>query len=306
MYTENHLPESRMDFEFTTHLTKLLSIPPSRITIQYLVGGMLNVTVRASFTPPVDLSQFGHAQSVPSVILKYSPPYVAFEPDVPLSTVRQDIEAHALVLLDPKSKSALPVSSLFTKYPNVKIPRLIHFDREEHVLIMADLGSSVVKIDDWLTQEPAPHPEDVERIAKDLGRFLAEFVNVTSEPNLEVLSLFPSNSDLKNQLDIFLLKNVRTVLQDVPDAETLIKRLEDATRDSKKTNLCLGMFDLWRNNIIIDSDMNMCLIDWEYFGLSNASCEISELGRDPFSFSFIFIYLMLISFSFFLSFFFGY
>ena len=288
--TENQLPESRMDFDFTTHLTKLLSISASQITIQYLVGGMLNVTVRASFTPPVDLSQFGHAQSVPSVILKYSPPYMASEPHVPLSTVRQDIEAHALVLLDPKSKSALPVSSLFTKYPNVKIPQLIHFDGEEHVLIMTDLGSSVVKIDDWLTQEPAPNPEDVERIAKDLGRFLAEFVNATSAPSVKVLSLFPSNSGLKNQFDIFLINNLRAVLQDVPDAETLIKRVEDVARDSKKTSLCLGMFDLWRNNIIIDSDMNICLIDWEYFGLSNASCEISELGGDPFSFhSFLYI-----------------
>jgi hypothetical protein len=80
-----------------------------------------------------------------------------------------------VVLLDPNSESSalLPVSSLFTKYPNVKTPRLIHHDYEERLLIMTDLGSSVVTIDDdWLThwQEPgpAPLPEDVECIAKDL------------------------------------------------------------------------------------------------------------------------------------------
>ena len=107
----------------------------------------------------------------------------------------------------------------------------------------------MVKIDNWLTQEPAPNPEDVERISKDLGRFLAEFVNATNEPSVKVLSLFPSNSGLKIQFDIFLLNNLRAVLQDVPDAETLIKRVEDVARDPRKTELCLGMVDLWCNNI---------------------------------------------------------
>ena len=84
------------------------------------------------------------------------------EPWVPSNTIGQDIEARALVLLDLNSESAIPVSSLFAKYPNVKTPRHIHHDYEERVVIMADLGSSVVTIDDLLTQEPAPLYEDVE------------------------------------------------------------------------------------------------------------------------------------------------
>jgi hypothetical protein len=141
-----------MDFDFTTHLSKLLSIPPSQISIQVLIGGLLNAAVRASFTPPVDLTQFGHPPSARSVVLKHAPPYMFSEPCSPLNTIRQDIEARALVLLDPKSSessSLLPaVIFLFTKYPNIKTPRLIHHDCEESVLIMADLGSSVVTIED--------------------------------------------------------------------------------------------------------------------------------------------------------------
>jgi hypothetical protein len=196
-----------MAFDFTTHLSKLLSVPPSQITIQVLTGGLTNVAVRASFTPPVDLTRFGHPQSVPSIVLKYAPPYMISEPSVPCSTIRQDIEARALVLLYPNSASPLPVSSLFTKYPNVKTPRLIHHDYEERVLIMTDLGSSVVTIDDWLTQEPPPLPEDVERIATDLGRFLGEFVIATSNPNVERLSLLqlPSNSDLIQQYNVYMV-----------------------------------------------------------------------------------------------------
>jgi hypothetical protein len=269
-----------MDFDFTTHLSKLLSVPPRQITIQVLTGGVINAAVRASFTPPVDLTRFGHPQSVSSVVLKYAPPYMANEPWVPLDTIRQDIEARALVLLDPNSESALPVSSLFTKYPNVKTPRLIHHDYEERVLIMTDLGSSVVTIDDWLTQEPAPLPEDVERIAMDLGRFLAEFVLATSNPSAEHLLLvqLPSNAASLRQFDGYVVNNLKAVLQNVvPDVDVLTKRVDDAARESRKTDSCLGMVDLWCKNIVIDSDKNICLLDWEYFGWSNASCEMSLL-----------------------------
>ena len=269
-----------MDFDFTTHLSRLLSISPSQITIQVLTGGLLNAAVRASFTPPVDLTRFGHPRSVRSVVLKYAPPYMVSEPLVPLNTIRQDIEARALVLLDPNSKSALPVSSLFTKYPNVKTPRLIHHDYEERVLIMTDLGSSVVTIDDWLTQEPAPLPEDVQRIAKDLGCFLGEFVIATSKPSVELLSLLqlPSNSALVHHFDEYAVNNLKVVLQGVPDADILVKRVEDAAIDSRKTESCLGMNDMWSRNIVIDSDKNICLLDWEQFGWSNAGCEMGLLG----------------------------
>ena len=269
-----------MDFDFTTHLSKLLSVPSSRITVQVLTGGLTNAAVRASFNPPVDLTRFGHPQSVPSVVLKYTPPYMANEPSLPLNTIRQDIEARALVLLDPNSESALPVSSLFKKYPSVKTPRLIHHDYEERVLIMTDLGSSVVTIDDWLTQEPAPLLEDVERMATDLGRFLGEFVIATSKPSVELLSLLrlPSNAALLDQLDRYTVDNIKDILHGVPDVDILTKRVEDAARDFRKTESCLGMVDLWRMNIVIDSDKNICLLDWELFGWSNASWEMSLFG----------------------------
>ena len=148
---------------------------------------------------------------------------------------------------------------------------------------MADLGSSVIEIDDWLTQEPPPSLEEVERIAKDLGRFLGEFVIATSKPSIEFQVLLshlrlPSNSALIHQFDGYVVNNLKDVLQDVPDVDILTKRVEDAARDSRKTDTCLGMVDLWRKNIVIDSDNNICLLDWEQFGWSNASCEMSLLG----------------------------
>ncbi|KAF9244450.1 kinase-like domain-containing protein [Melanogaster broomeanus] len=250
---------SGMDFDFTAYLSKLLSLPPDQITIQ--ISHALDTP-----TP------------TPSIVLKYAPPFMATDPSQPLHVIRQYVEARALVLLDPSSESPLPVSSLLTKYPNFKIPRFIHHDTEQNVLMMTDLGSSVMTLDVWLAQEPAPQAEEVVRIAKDLGQFLAEFVLATSEPTIEVLAR-ASNSVMLDQFYSYFVKITRTVLtsQGVPDAEVLVSRLDKAFRDSGKRESCLGMVDLWTSNILIDSNTNVCLIDWEFFGLSNASCELSLL-----------------------------
>ena len=47
---------------------------------------------------------------------------------------------------------------------------------------MTDFGSSVVTIDDWLTQESTLSLEDVERIAKDLGTVWLVQCNLRDEP----------------------------------------------------------------------------------------------------------------------------
>ncbi|KAF9244441.1 kinase-like domain-containing protein [Melanogaster broomeanus] len=266
-----------MDFDFTAYLSQLLSLPSDQITIQILTGGFCNVTVRASFSHPVHLTRFGHPYSIPSIVLKYAPPFMATDPSQPLHVIRQHVEARALVLLDPLSESPLPVSSLLTKYPNFKIPRLIHHDIEHSILMMTDLGSSVT-LDAWLAQEPAPQAEEVARIAKDLGQFLAEFVLATSEPNAEILAR-ASNVAMVDQFYSDSVNLTKTVLtnQGIPDAEMLVRRIDEALRDAGQTNSCLGIVDLWAPNILINADNNICLIDWEYFGLSSASSELSML-----------------------------
>ncbi|KIO03574.1 hypothetical protein M404DRAFT_1001093 [Pisolithus tinctorius Marx 270] len=267
-----------MDFDFTAYLAKLLYLPPNQITIQFLTGGFCNVTVRASFTPPADLTRFGHSKSVPSIVIKYAPPFMATDPSQPLNVIRQDIEARALLLLDPTSPTPLPVSSLLIKYPNFRIPRFIHHDVESSVLMMTDLGTAVATVDEWLSRDPPPTAEEVQRVASDLGQFLAEFVMATREPSADVLARAP-NSAMVDQFYSDSLNITRTVLNrhGVSDAETLVRRVERAFRDADKTDRCLGMVDLWTSNILIDPDNNICLVDWEHFGLSNASCELSML-----------------------------
>ena len=47
---------------------------------------------------------------------------------------------------------------------------------------------------------------------------------------------------------------------------SLTKRVEDAVRDSRKTDSRLGMVDIWHKNIVTDSDKNICLLGWEQIG----------------------------------------
>ncbi|KIO15803.1 hypothetical protein M407DRAFT_34598 [Tulasnella calospora MUT 4182] len=37
---------------------------------------------------------------------------------------------------------------------------------------------------------------------------------------------------------------------------------------------CLGMVDLWSGNTLISADGELCLLDWEDFGLSDPGCEL--------------------------------
>jgi len=266
-----------LKFNFQPYLSSLLSVPPNRISIEVLTGGISNVTARATFSPPADLSKFGLSQSVDSIVLKYAPPFMPDDPTQMMPVARQSIEARALALLSPHSKNALPLSPLFTKYPSVKIPRLIHHDTENNVLSMTDLGQAQT-LYNWLVREPAPPVQDAEHIATVLGSFLAEFALATRNPTAEILA-HASNSALTDNYYGSVVKMTRKVLTEagIADAETLAMRVDRVSRDLDKAEPCLGMVDLWAGNVLVDSHRNCGLVDWEYFGLSSPSFELSRL-----------------------------
>ena len=57
-----------------------------------------------------------------------------------------------------------------------------------------------------------------------------------------------------------MVNNPKAVLQDVLDVDVLTKCVEDVAREFRKAESRLGMVDLWRRNIVIDSDKNICLL----------------------------------------------
>ncbi|KDQ13599.1 hypothetical protein BOTBODRAFT_188338 [Botryobasidium botryosum FD-172 SS1] len=251
------------------YLASSLSLSAHRIKIQPLAGGFCNTTVRASFSPPIYMPQLGF---LGSIIVKYALPHAA--PSDPTHH-HQIVEARALALLDPRSPDPLAISALALKCSSIKIPRLVFHDAERRVLAMTDLGDAL-PLDDWLTSDPPPPDCEVQHTAAALGRFLAEFAVGTSNPSAQTLAR-ASNAVLMDAWYADVIRLMRTVLARarIDDADVLVARAHRSLQEIGEVESCLGMVDLWTGNVLVDSQGNCGLIDWECFGLSSASCELS-------------------------------
>ncbi|KAF8817267.1 hypothetical protein BYT27DRAFT_7153412 [Phlegmacium glaucopus] len=266
-----------MGFDFLSHLSSYFSIPPNQITIKELTGGYVNETARAIFTPPVDLSRLGFSRPIRSIICKFAPPFMASNPSQPIDVYRQYAEANALTLLNPESASPLPASSLFKKYPSITIPRLVHHDRSVNVLSMTDLGATT-NLDQWLSSEPGPPIQDVERIAATLGQFFAEYYRSTQNPTPEMLERASNKPLLQGWYDAIVTLTKEVIAKEgVADGDVLVGRIEHCYSQYMKAETCIGIVDLWAGNVLIDPIGNPCIVDWEYFGLSSASFELVGL-----------------------------
>lgn len=268
------------DFDFVSYLSTVLSIPLDHITVNRLTGGHINLTVRAIFSPPADFSCIGQTpQFFDSVILKYATPFTVSNPTQTVSLERQAIEARALTLMSPDCGIIPGVSSLRAKYPSVKIPRLVHLDEERRVIWITDLGTQTRMVLDWLTSEPGPSPHDIERIASTTAQFLAEFASITRNPPADILP----NLKTVGQFYEFLGSTPKKVLDssgvDVPDAGILTARAIAGLEDCGKVEPCIGMVDMWHGCILVHEDGSCGLVDFEWFGLSDAGNELGMFGK---------------------------
>ena len=255
-------------FDFALYLTSFLSAPTKNIFIHPLDGGLTNFTVRATFTPP---AQFKQSRHLSSVVLKYAPPFLAADPSQPMSVRRQVVEAHALSLLSRGSIAT--ISEVLSRFPTIRIPELIHHDTEQNVLWMTDLGDTMT-LSNYLASDPPS--SNIERIAAHLGEFFAEFFSATRDPSDDVL---PPATHSEGTYS-FLAELTKKILEQAgnADAERLAERVNEGLKSSGTVEPCLGMVDLWPGSILIDSQGDCGLVDWEYFGRSTASSELGMLG----------------------------
>src|SRR6202044_1559295 len=141
--------------------------------------------------------------------------------------------AEALGLLSGCSIPA--ISKVLSKFPNLRIPKLIHRDAERNVLCMTDLGEART-LSQYLTSDPPL--DDIKRIATNLGQFLAELFIATRDPSADILSLVSNPGDTS-----FLASVTKTVLTTagIMNAELLAERVNRALQSNGKVEPCLGM-----------------------------------------------------------------
>ncbi|KAF9465831.1 kinase-like domain-containing protein [Collybia nuda] len=260
-------------FEFHSYLaSKFSNQTKLQITTKPLQGGFTNLTIRASFQPPVEYE----THLLESVILKYAPPFVASDPTQPLSVYRQTIEAEALRILSGSGDIPAISELLQTYVGRVRVPQLVYHDVEENILWISDLGETNT-LSKYLTFTPTPSAPDIKDTAIALGSFLGKLFVATRDPAPDAIALL-SRPNVNEIVELVGGMTKKSLLRShFSEAESLAARVEEALRDGGKQEQCIGMVDLWPESILIDSSRQCGLIDWEYFGLSNAASEIGML-----------------------------
>ncbi|MDZ7682826.1 MAG: phosphotransferase [Fodinibius sp.] len=229
------IPEEKIFAILSRHLTGFNPVGE----LQPLMGGNLNHVWRLQ----------GQEQSL---IIKYAPPHIATNPEVPLSPKRLTFEARALALF-ADDQSLHPLAS-----DEVRPPRRLHFDRSNHLLIMEDMGG-LPSLADWIEEgiETAP--------GQRLGRFIGQLHCQTY-----------GNDTLAKQFHNRDIQQVRQKVQYNPAADYLSQTVlgdVDFNLVAQKTKAlgqkllepgkCLVMGDLWPPSVLVDNGM-LRLIDWEF------------------------------------------
>lgn len=218
----------------TDHLSSFS--PAGRL--QSLEGGNLNHVWRLP----------GEEQNL---VIKYAPPYIASDPEVPLSSKRIEFEARALKLFrDPNMLHKLASKK-------IRPPEYLHFDSQSSLLIMEDVGN-LPDLQQWLTGN-----NDTSVIGNRLGRFIGTLHRSTFRSK-ELQDRF-DNKDIqqtRNQIQYqpaadYAKKNINLIESEFrSEIESLGKQLLEPGR-------CLIMGDLWPPSLLLGG-RDMRIIDWEF------------------------------------------
>ncbi|PPR06485.1 hypothetical protein CVT26_004574 [Gymnopilus dilepis] len=178
---------------------------------------------------------------------------------------------------------------------SLHVPRLIWHDRERSVLWIEDLGSmrtlsEILLDEDDSTSANARLEETIKahlkQVSWDLGTFLARLYCITSNPPQHILSSLPSSDPgaFHDYLANTVLENLKRPEAHISsqEAQLLVDKVRAGLRETADLTgkeVCLGMVDFWPESVLVDLDDHefprVGLVDWEYFGPSNAA---SELG----------------------------
>lgn len=206
-----------------------------------LTGGNLNFVWRLPGKPN-------------SVIIKHAPPYIASNPGLPLSQDRIKFEAMALQLFEKNAELESLASAL------VRPPELYHFDRKLSVIVMEDLhGFSA--IDDITLQESS---------CKKIGRNLGVFIGLLHKKTYGALSIGEKfNNHLIQQTRFQVQYEPTHQYADISEVDSNeLKKIEKKTKSLGKELMepgkCLVMGDLWQRSVLVNNELQIRLIDWEF------------------------------------------
>lgn len=186
-----------------------------------------------------------------SFIIKHAPPYIASNPDVPLSSERIHFEAKALSLFD--------TSGILNELASdsIRPPALEYYSKEHSLLIMEDVGELPE------LQSEINDTDSVVRMGETLGDFIGELHKRTFR-----------SSELKDSFNNHDIQKTRNEVQYQPAADyagevneskndALKSRMQKLGKELMQPGRCLVMGDLWPPSILVKRD-KLRIIDWEF------------------------------------------
>jgi hypothetical protein len=175
----------------------------------------------------------------------------------------------------------VPFNLLSEKHPYIRVPRLLHHDVAQHILIIEDLGS-LSTVDKWLEGDTDLLESQTAVVGEHLGTFLADFHLSTTTQNREYLATQSKNDDIHNVIYAQVVQAVLDILNeyDIPNAKHTYEIIEREFRDVQQfPQKVLNLGDLWPGSILIGQiSTTVGVIDWEFAGLSHPSQDIGQFG----------------------------
>lgn len=227
---------------------------------QPLSGGLLNYVWRVT----------GDASSSPrSMIVKWSPPFIASIPDVELDPRRSSIEAKALTVFEPTEKLA-GVGDV-----SARAPLLYLYDDDQHFLAMEDLGAWL-DLGDWLRSDSVTRRE-AEAIGINLGEFVGK-LHRASAYRPDLAQQFNNSAIQRTRLE-FQYKNIQQYAQNagLPNTDEIGRRAMAYGEKLQEPGLTLIMGDLWPPSILV-TEAGLRIIDWELAHYGRPSQDIGHLA----------------------------
>ncbi|TFK27869.1 hypothetical protein FA15DRAFT_692168 [Coprinopsis marcescibilis] len=214
--------------------------------VDRVTGGLANHTYRARFEGP---------DGPYSLIVKYSPPNVAFDINFALTNKRGFFEYSSLA----------HVPKLPTSVPNlVDHSKAVHYDTEAHVLVLADVGKSAQTLKKRLIDDATTI--DVRSIGRGLGEWLAE-LHLWGETDAAA----PLREVLSKNIEVADVALRYTFGGLVPDDDPLWKEVRqhvESIRAAIPTSPFIVHGDFWTGNVLLsDGDEpgtpKLTVLDWE-------------------------------------------
>lgn len=158
--------------------------------------------------------------------------------------------------------------------PSIRIPKLLHYDQEHHVLILEDAGP-LPSLKSWMTEHT-----DIAlctRVGEAVGRFLAHLHDATAGDS-KLLAEFNGNETAKNLSGKLYFGTLAQAAQKFGYSDTFIREAARVGEEEvMQRSEVLTMGDFWTGNVLVAANPGQ-----EAFHLYVLDLELSKPGTAEF------------------------